>query len=214
MGVNIFHLQRRQARLSVGGIAQDVGSLRRFWKVTELDSERAAELAAAEAVARASKSPSAAMLADVSELPLGSEDGPMTKAHLVIGWDEGRTSVTDMRWEFLPTLGYGVKDPAGNGFVLHEDREGVLHPVSRERAAELGLTDPGGHLIRRGQPIITACHTVRPYITGYAEAECTLDTGRTEKLLIRLADRDCPNPSWFVGRTPKQVEKYPPSLPE
>ena len=60
MGVNIFILQRRPVRLSVGGVAQSVGSLRRFWKITELDNERGAELDAEEAAARAISSPSAA----------------------------------------------------------------------------------------------------------------------------------------------------------
>lgn len=209
MGINIFVLQRQRFRLAIGGFEQDVGSLRRFWKVTELDSERSAELSAAEAVALAGKLPSAAMLADVQEMPIGSEVGPITKAHLVLGWDEGRTSVTDMAWDHLPTLGYGVTASAGSVFVLHEERGGVLHPISGERATELGLIDHGGRLIRLGQPIIAACHNVRPYITGYAEAECTFDTGKSERLLIRLTDSECPTPSWFVGRTPKQVEIYP-----
>jgi hypothetical protein len=33
MGVNIFILDRKPARLAVAGIVRDVGSLRRFWKI-------------------------------------------------------------------------------------------------------------------------------------------------------------------------------------
>ena len=43
MGVNILLLDRRPARLDVGGVVQSVGTLRSFWKMTELDEERAAE---------------------------------------------------------------------------------------------------------------------------------------------------------------------------
>ena len=210
MGVNIFILQRRPVRLSVGGVVQSVGSLRRFWKITELDNERGAELDAEEAAARAISSPSAAMLADVYEIPLGSKDGPPATAHLVIGWDEGRTRVTDMGWDYLPTLGYGVRDREGGAFVFHEEIDGVLHPVSQDRAAALGLIGPDGRLVRRGQPTIIECRSVRPYIAGYAEADCTFDTGKPEKLLIGVPGDELPAPSWLVGKTPMQAEKYPP----
>ena len=61
----------------------------------------------------------------------------------MIGWDEGRTRVTDMGWDYLPTLGYGVRDRESGSFVFHEDRAGALYPVSRERASELGLIGVG-----------------------------------------------------------------------
>jgi hypothetical protein len=57
MGVNIFILDRRPAKLAVAGVVQDVGSLRGFWKITELDEERAAELSAWEAAVSAIPSP-------------------------------------------------------------------------------------------------------------------------------------------------------------
>ncbi len=124
MGVNIYILDRRPARLSVGGVEQNIGSLRRFWKITEIDDERSKELETAEATAGAIASPPAAMLADVYDMTLGSEDGASVKAHLVIGWDAGRTRVTDMGWDYLPTLGYGVRDRDSGAFVLHEERGG------------------------------------------------------------------------------------------
>lgn len=213
MGVNIFILQRRLVRLSVGGVAQSVGSLRRFWKITELDGERAADLDAEESAARAISSPAAAMVADVDEIPLGSKDGPTAKAHLVIGWDEGRTRVTDMGWDYLPTLGYGVRDREGGAFVFHEEMDGALHPVTQDRAAALGLIGPGGRLVRRGQPTIIECRSVRPYIAEYAEADCTFDSGKIEKLLIGVTGSELPAPSWLVGKIPMQVVQYPPPAP-
>ena len=213
MGVNIFILDRRPARLAVAGVEQDVGSLRRFWKITELDEERSGELSASEAAASAIPSPKAAMIADVVEMPLGSKSGAEVSAHRVIGWDEGRTSVTDMGWDYLPVLGYAVRDPDGGVFALHEERDGVLYRLDRDRAAELGLTGPDGLLMRRGQPVISECRSVRLIIAGYAEADCTFDNGREERFLIGIADGPLPEPSWLAGKTPMQIEKYPPIRP-
>ena len=213
MGVNIYILDRRPARLSVGGVEQNIGSLRRFWKITEMDGKRSGELDAAETAARAVASPPAAMLADVYDMPLGLEHATSAKAHLIIGWDEGRTRVTDMGWDYLPALGYGVRNRASGIFVFHEERAGALYPVSRERAADLGLIDAGGKLVRRGQPAIAVCRSVRPYIAGYAEADCTFDDGRAEKLLIGIIGEDLPDPAWLAGKKPMHVERYAPTRP-
>lgn len=213
MGVNIFILDRRRVKLAVAGIVQDVGSLRRFWKITELDGERSDELRASEAAAATMPSPKAAMLADVDEMPLGSESGIKVKAHLVIGWDEGRTSVTDMGWDYLPVLGFAVRDPDSKVFVLHEERDHALYRLDRERAVELCLIRPDGQLSRLGQPTISECRSVRPFMAGYAEAECTFNDGRQKKLLINLTDGRQPDPSWFTGKKPMQVEHYPPIQP-
>ena len=131
MGVNIFILDRRATKLAIAGVVQDVGSLRRFWKITELDEERAGELSASEAAVSAMPSPKAAMIADVVEVPLASRPDIEISAHQVIGWDEGRTSVTDMGWDYLPVLGYAVRDPDSGVFTLHERCDGVLHPLGR-----------------------------------------------------------------------------------
>jgi hypothetical protein len=49
------------------------------------------------------------MVADVSELPLAATPSRPTAAHLVLGWDADRSSVTDFGWDHLPVLGYAVK---------------------------------------------------------------------------------------------------------
>lgn len=206
MGVNIFLLERRPVELSVAGVVHPVGSLRRFWKVTELDAGRAEEMDASEAAASALPSPKAVMLADVNEMPLGSRSGNTVRAHLVIGWDEGRTSVTDMGWDYLPILGYAVRNPASKLFALHEECDGALYPLDYGRAVDLGLIGPSGHLLRRGQPVISACHSIRPYIAGYAEADCTFDDGRQETLLIAASYAELPDPSLLIGKRPKDLE--------
>jgi hypothetical protein len=209
MGVNIYILDRRPARLRVGELEHRIGSLRRFWKITELDEERVGEVYASKVKLAGVPSPKAAMVADVEEMPLGSVTGIEVKAHPVIGWDEGRTRVTDMGWDYLPILGYAIRDPDSGIFVLHESRDGVLHRLDHGRAVELGLIKPDGKLVRRGQPTIAECRSVRPYIPGYAEADCMLDNGQEEKLLIGVADGPLPEPAWLTGKTPMQIEKYP-----
>ena len=213
MGVNIYILDRRPTVLSVAGVRQDVGSLRRFWKITELDEERAGELSASEAIMAGRPSPKAAMVADVMELPLGFSSGIEVQAHPVIGWDEGRTRVTDMGWDFLPILGYAIRDSENDVFVLHEVRDDALHPLDRGRAAQLGLTGADGRLVEHGQPVIMACENVRPFLDRYADAECTLSDGRKEKLMTVVEDTTLPPAEWFVGRKPMEVEKYPPKTP-
>ena len=205
MGVNTFLLDRRTVTLLIGGSKQTVGTLRRFFKLTELDDERAAER---DAAAHITPSPAAALVMDITELPLaGAPDKPVP-AHLVLGWDEGRGSVTDFGWDYLPRLGYAVRDPASGNYTLHERRSGLLHPIDALHARELGLLGADGELIRHGQPRIAACRSVRPWIPGYAEAECTFDTGAGDKLLIVTPDDQLPPESWFVGKRPMDVRRY------
>jgi hypothetical protein len=203
MGVNIYLLDRRPVQLVVAGTLQHIGALRGFWKVTEMDDERVRELRAAETAASLMPSPKAAMIADVEEKPLAREADTSVRAHCVIGWDEGRTSVTDMRWDFLPVLGYAVRNPDG-AFVLHEERDDGLHGLERERALQLGLIDREGRLVRRGQPVILECRSVVPFITGYAEADCSFDDGGEERLLIRIPEGPLPEPAWLAGKTPER----------
>lgn len=213
MGVNVYILDRYPVRLSVAGIGQDVGSLRRSWKITEMDDERADELSKFEAAASAVPSPAAAMLADVEERPLASASGVTVRAHLVIGWDEGRTRVMDTGWDYLPILGYGVRDPDAEVFMLYEERDCALHHLDRERAFALGLIGPDGLLAKHGQPTISECHSVQSYIAGYAEADCKFDDGRQQKLLIDVVGNALPDPSWLIGKKPMQVGQYVPARP-
>jgi hypothetical protein len=174
MGVDIFLLVRRTVTLLVGGSKLTVGTLRHFFKITELDEERATEQ---EASARITPSPVAAMIIDISERPLAADPDRPIAAHLVLGWDEGRGSVTDFGWDYLPRLGYAVRDPANGTYTLYEERSGLLHAIDAARAQEMGLLDATRRLIRHGQPRITECRSVRPYIAGYVEADCAFDSG-------------------------------------
>jgi hypothetical protein len=208
VGVNIFILDRRLAKLTVAGIEQDVGLLRRFWKITELDEERSSELTASEAAVSTMQSPKAAMIVDVVEMPLASKSGVEVPAHRVIGWDEGRTSVTDMGWDYLPVLGFAVRDRASGIFALHEIRDGALHLLERDRALELGLIRADGRLVRRGQPVIKECRSVHPVVAGYAEADCTFDNGASERLWIATSGTDLPAEAWFIGKRPMDTKLY------
>ena len=61
--------------------------------------------------------------------------------------------------------------------------------------------------------MISKCLSVRLVITGYAEADCTFDNGREEKVWIGVAAGLLPEPTWLVGKTPMQIKKYPPERP-
>ena len=52
------------------------------------------------------------------------------------------------------------------------------------------------------------CRSVRPYIPGYAEADCTFDSGVGDKLLIVTSDDQLPPETWLVGKRPMDVERY------
>jgi hypothetical protein len=103
-----------------------------------------------------------------------------------------------------------VRDPDSGIFALHERRDGALHWLDHDRAVELGLIGPDGQLVRRGQPVITGCENVRPFLDKYADADCTLSTGNKETLMTAIKDGKLPPAEWFVGKTPMQIKKYPP----
>jgi hypothetical protein len=209
MGVQIHLLDRRKVTLLVDGLAQEIGTLRRSWKVTVIDSERAMEIDAAKAHLQGKAAPVAVMVADVTELPLPAGRGQLVAAHLVLGWDADRSSVTDLGWDYLPILGYAVQTNAAAGFSLHEEREGGLVPVTRSRAVELGIHDQAGQFLRLGQPLITECRSAHPYIAGYAQADCVLSNGRSVEILTSVETAILPEPAWYIGKRPSDVARYP-----
>jgi hypothetical protein len=204
MGVNTFLLGSHTATLIIGGKHQVVGTLRRFFKLTEMNDERAAELNAA---AQDALSPPAALLLDITELPLADELSNPVAAHLVIGWDEGRSSVTDFGWDYLPRLGYAVRDQSSGNYILYEERTDRLHSMNLDRARSIGLLDEDGQLIRHGQPRIAHCYSVRPFIRGYAEAKCVFDNGTAANLIIPTRDNEIPRETWLIGKRPMDVQE-------
>jgi hypothetical protein len=209
VGVQIYLLDRRTVTLLVGNESPKIGTLRRSWKVTEIDGDRAAEIEAAKANIAGEGAPPAVMVADVSEIPLAIEPSRPVAAHLVIGWDADRSSVTDFGWDYLPTLGYAVRSTSSAEYALHEERAGVLHPVTTSRAIELGILNDAGKFQRRGQPSITKCRSVRPYISSYAQADCTLSDGQIAEILTSVESDMLPDSTWYVGKRPADVAHYP-----
>ena len=201
MGVGLWVLYRLTVPLSVGGTVHSIGTLRYVSKITELDDRRAAVLEEA----RTLPSPVAVLVAETTEL-LGVSGG-LVPAHRVLGWDGGRTHVSDLAWDFLPTLGYGVR--IGEGYLLHALVDDVLRPVRKADARTSGLLDAEGRLVRRGQPVIVSCASVTELIPGFAAAEVVLADGRNERLILRLEGDALPDPAWLVSRTPRGAEVYP-----
>ena len=140
MGVVKYLLDRRTVTVRIGDSRQAIGTLRRFFKITELDEERNAELEAADGIR---PSPVAAMIMDESEFALASDPTTPVRSHLVLGWDEGMGSVTDFGWDFLPELGYAVRDPASGEYTLFELRNDRLLRADIE-ATRADSTQPHG----------------------------------------------------------------------
>ncbi|WP_419729620.1 hypothetical protein [Lichenicola sp.] len=204
MGVELFILDRRIIDLEIGDTHHVVGICRPIGKISEMTAGRAKAIADAAAL----PAPPAVMISTPSNLAL--EDGSLTSAHRVLGWDHDRSGVTDQGWDFLPVLGFAIRHSSKESYALHELLDDISRPVSRARGVELGLLDETGHLIRRGQPRITGCSSVQPFISGYAQAQVEMEGGRSEKLVIR-APRGSPPPEWLVGQRPMDVESYDPA---
>lgn len=186
MGVQIYLLEPKTVTLLVGGLPQEVGTLRRFWKVTEVDEKRSKEIDAVKSRLRGKATPMAVMVADVTELPLAADPSQQVAAHMVLGWDADRFSVTDFGWDYLPVLGYAVRTKASAEYVLHEEGAGGLSPIVRNRAIELGIHNRAGQFVRQGQPSIVNCLSVRPYISAYVQADCVLNDGRNAEILTSV----------------------------
>lgn len=212
MGVQLYLLDRRPTTLVVGGSFHEIGTLRRFWKATELDDDRTAEIDAARSRIRQKPAPVAVMLNDVIETALEIEPARTVPAHLVLGWDADRVSVADLDWEHLPILGYAVRDIGTGRYVLHEageGKDGLLRAVTRDCALDRGLLTVDGQLARHGQPRITACHGVTPFIETYAEADCLLADGTSARILTSVTPGHLPDPAWYAGKRPADVATYP-----
>ena len=207
MGVNLFLLDRRTARLSVGGVVQDVSTLRRYYKLTELDLDPARDEEierSAEAVSDL-PSPKVAMNPDISDIP--TADGREVTAHLVLAWEPGRTQVADFYWDYLKQIGYAVRNDAGD-WELMEYVDGTLFPMPLERAVDLGLTDADGHLLQQEPTVIAECLGVSEIFTGYARADCILSTGARQELMVAVTGDRLPPPGWFVGKRPGSLPPY------
>ncbi|MCB5943718.1 hypothetical protein [Acidocella sp. KAb 2-4] len=208
MGVQLYILDRRPASLVIAGTRHQIGTLRRSWKLTEIDAERAAEISAAEENLKDGAAPAAAMVAEVVDMPLLEAPDRPVAAHVVIGWEANRHTVTDMAWDFLPALGFAVRAPGVDDFVLHEEREGRLAPMTIARAVELSILDEAGQLQWRGQPAIVKCFGVRPFIQTHAIAECELADGRSAELVTKLTSDDLPSTGWYVGKLPSETREF------
>ena len=206
MGVQTYLLDSRAVPLVIGGTRYAIGTARRFFKLTEIDQQRQAEINAA----KMKRAPTAVMIADVSERSMADAPETPVPAHLVLGWDVDRGHVTDANWDYLPKLGFAILrlNSAEREYVLHEERQGMLYPISPLRARELNLFDAEGKLRRQGQRRIISCESVRAYFEGFAEAVCRLEGGDIIKLFV-AADVGLPPASWFVGKRPMDVERFP-----
>jgi hypothetical protein len=174
-----------------------------------MNSERESELDVAKAAITGRDAPPSVMIADVVEIHSADEQqSSLASAHIVLGWDADRFVVTDWNWDYLPILGYAIRDTSSSSYVLHELYDGKLHKITQERALQLGILDESGNLRRQGQPQISTCAIVEPYLSMYAQAKCTLSDGRETELLTRIEGNRLPDTGWYVGKRPADVGNY------
>ncbi len=192
----------------IAGSRHLIGTLRRSWKLTEINDERAAEISTVEESLKGSDLPAAVMVAEVVELPLFDAPGSRTAAHTVIGWEPNRYSVTDMAWDFLPVLGFALRPHGTDEFVLHEEREGGLVPMAAARAVEKSILDGAGRLLQHGQPLVTKCLAVKALTESCAMANCELADGRTVDLVTELRAGGLPPTSWYAGKLPSETKVF------
>lgn len=203
VGVGVYLLDRRAVTLGIGGQMFEIGTVRYLGKSTEIDYRRAAEIKAAQQI---QPSPVAVLMATSDDFR--TAEGHPVQGHRILGWDDGRAYIGDLDWDYLSTLGYGVRDASSDIFALHDLVGDALRPMNAAQATERGLI-VDGQLARRGQPIIVECLQTRPTFSGYAEADVILADGRRKQLVIRIESDGLPDARWLIGRTPREAEHYP-----
>lgn len=207
MGVQIYLLDHRTAILNIGGYRHTIGILRRSWKVTEVDDGRATEIEFAQRRLRSHDNPKAVLIADVTEMPLAGEAEYIVSSHLVLGWDTDRFEVTDFEWDYLPVLGYAVREPQADEYILYDVFENKLSKSTAEIAKENGLLTQTGEIARFGQPTITQCKSITPFMTNYVKADCILSDGRNAEILTAYSALP-PQADWYAGKRPDDVLHY------
>jgi hypothetical protein len=208
MSVQLHLLEPKMVNLLIGNLSFKIGTLRRFWKVTEMTDERERDVEQAKLSLNGTDAPLAAMVVDISDIPLCDTPGTDVSAHVVLGWDADRYLVADWDWDFLPVLGYAVRETSSNGYALHELQNGTLFRMTPMRAISVGIIDEGGRLRRCGQPTISSCQVVEPYLSNYVQAKCTLSDGRTAELLTRVGGQHLPESGWYIGKRPADITTY------
>jgi hypothetical protein len=95
--VRLDTLDKRSVRLATGKTIYRIGTLRRFWKITEMTAVREQELRqTADAV---TWSPQAVMLAEpCQKVTIISDNPSIQNAHQVLGWNLGQVKTNDFAW--------------------------------------------------------------------------------------------------------------------
>lgn len=208
MGVVVHRLKMgTTCQIRIGRSTHVIGVIGRLWKLTDtgLRERRADQMDRMYEAERRRRlpTPKAVMVEGPSQLGPGLS----LRAHLVLGWDEGRLKTQDYDWDHLPTLGYAKPGPDGD-LVLHELVGDHLAPMTEARAKQLDILDKHGELVRRGQPTIVDCRSVESMGGTYYSADCEFSDGRSGTVVGESESGDLPAAEWLVGRTPESAGKY------
>jgi hypothetical protein len=208
MGVDIYSLQPGVRRhVLIGGATYEVGFIGRLWKVTEtgLRPDRIDTVEALEDVQAARTAVTPPVMMVDGHYSFGEQREIL--AFMLLGWDSGRVRTQDYDWDHLPTLGWAVDTPEG-GLVVHEEIEGQLLPMSRERATKLGILTPDGQLAEHRLPVIAECLSIESLGATFYAAECRLEDGRTVSVSGESESGELPDATWFAGRDTAAAAHY------
>jgi hypothetical protein len=208
MGIQTYLLGGTKVRILIGGVPVKAGTLRRFWKVTEIEAERATEISAAEARVRKKAAPALVMVADVDEMPLADKPDQLVPAHLVLGWDPDRFMVTDFNWDYLPVIGYAVRQSMSDNYELYEEVDGFLKSITIASAIEGNILSRRHKYILKASPTISQCYSVGAFISNFAQARCALNNGCQVDLLTAIPNNILPNSNWYIGKRTLDVTRY------
>jgi hypothetical protein len=88
----------------------------------------------------------------------------------------------------LPGAAPPLKPPRRSGLGRQTQKTGRKAICPKE--GRFGIIDDVPKFQRSGQPSITKCQSVRPYISSYAEANCLLSNGKVIEILTLVVTKN------------------------
>ena len=201
----VYFLDREPVSLRVGGVLLRVGIAwmsHKFHPQFEFAPERTM-------ADDATEWPEVVIVGDCNAVFYLASDGQLVVASRVLGWEIGRRCVSEIDWDCLPTIGYGIKSESGENYVLHEAKSDKLYLMGADRARELSILDHRQRLVPHGQVPIDRCDWVEVVKEGkLAVAECYLANGRRVTQFVLLNGWALPPKRWFENKLPMEAMAY------
>jgi hypothetical protein len=212
MGIQLYLLGSRKTSFFIEDHSFQIGTLKRFYKSSEITPYRESQMAAVAAQVKAKPAPKAVMMESADESPyhlrLKSAPTRPANAHLLLGWERDRSSISDYKWDYLPVLGYLVESPTTGWLELYDENDGYLQLTSYKSAIKNGILNKAGQMDYFSQPGISKCLSLTGIGADHVTADCLLDNGELESLIVKVRNDNRPPLDWFSGKKPSQVVHY------